>query len=128
MPLYNPTSISTIKVNATAGENLVAGDLAYLKSDGKYWKASVSSSSTGTQKLLLANATINADAVGEFIAYGTFTTSGLTAGAVYYMSTGGGISTTPPSTQDYVIRPIGTASSTTTLEFDPSVSWATYKS
>jgi hypothetical protein len=127
MPLYNPASISTIKVNATAGENLVAGNLCYLKSDGKYWKASVSSTSTGTAKLLMANATINADAVGQFVAYGTFTTTGLTAGSVYYMSTGGGISTTPPSTQDYVIRPIGTASSTTNLEFDPSVSWATYK-
>lgn len=127
MPLYNPASISTIKVNATAGENLVAGNLCYLKSDGKYWKASVSSTSTGTAKLLMANATINADAVGQFVAYGTFTTSGLNAGSVYYLSLTGGISATPPSTQDYVIRPIGTASSTTTLEFDPSVSWATYK-
>jgi hypothetical protein len=127
MPLYFQPTTSTIKVNATAGENLVAGNLCYLKSDGKYWKASVSSSGTGIAKLLLANATISADATGEFIAYGTYTTTGLTAGAVYYMSTGGGISTTPPSTQDYVIRPIGTASSTTTLEFDPSVSWATYK-
>lgn len=127
MPLYNPVSTSTIKVNATAGENLVAGNLCYLKSDGKYWKASVSSTTTGTAKLLMANATINANDTGEFIAYGTFTTSGLTAGSVYYMSTGGGIATTPPSTQDYVIRPIGTASSTTTLEFDPSVNWATYK-
>lgn len=127
MPYFAPASASTIKVNATAGENLVAGDLTYLKSDGKYWKASVSSSATGTAKLLMANATISANAIGQFIAYGTVTTTGLTAGAVYYMSTGGGISTTPPSTQDYVIRPIGTASSTTTLEFDPSVSWATYK-
>jgi hypothetical protein len=127
MPLFQPVSASTIKVNATAGENLVAGDLTYLKSDGKYWKASVSSSTTGTAKLLLANATINADTSGEFIAYGTFTTSGLTAGSVYFMSTGGGISTASPTTQDYVIRPVGTASSTTTLEFDPSVSWATYK-
>ena len=127
MPLFNPASATTIKVNATAGENLVAGNLCYLKSDGKYWKADVSSTTTGTAKLLMANATINADAVGQFVAYGTFTTTGLTAGSVYYMSTGGGISTTPPSTQDYVIRPIGTASSTTNLEFDPSVSWATYK-
>jgi hypothetical protein len=127
MPLFQPVSLSTIKVNETAGENLVAGDLAYLNTDGKYWKASVSSTSTGTSKLLLANATINADAVGEFIAFGTFTTSGLTAGSVYFMSTAGGISTAAPTTQDYVIRPIGTASSTTTLEFDPSVSWATYK-
>ena len=127
MPLYNPVSASTIKVNATAGENLVAGDLTYLKSDGKYWKASVSSTTTGTAKLLIANATINADSIGQFIAYGTVNTSGLTAGSVYYMSTGGGISATAPTTQDYVIRPIGTASSTTTLEFDPSVSWATYR-
>ena len=127
MPLYNPVSTSTIKVNATAGENLASGNLVYLKSDGKYWKASVTSYTTGISKLLLANATILADAVGEFIAYGTFTTSGLTAGSVYYMNTSGGIATTTPSTQDYVIRPIGTASTTTTLEFDPSVSWATYK-
>jgi len=127
MPYYAPASTSTIKVNATAGENLVAGDLTYLKSDGKYWKASVSSSTTGTAKLLMANATISANAVGQFIAYGTVPMVGLTAGSVYFMSTGGGISTAAPTTQDYVIRPVGTASSTTTLEFDPSVSWATYK-
>lgn len=126
MPLYNPVS-STIKVTATAGENLVAGDLVYLKSDGKYWKASNTSVTTASTKLLLANATINADATGEFIAYGQFTTSGLTAGSNYFVGASGAITATSPTTEDYVVRPIGTALSTTILEFNPDVTWITYK-
>ena len=136
MPLYQPLVQLTNNLNigtyaftetATAGENLVAGNLCYLKSDGKYWKADVSASGTSTTKLLIANATISADATGEFIAMGNFNTTGLTAGSNYFVGTAGAITTATPTTQDYVIRPIGTALSTTVLEFNPSVSWATYK-
>lgn len=116
-----------ISVVATAGENLVAGNLCYLKSDGKYWKAGNGSVTTSSTKLLMANATINADATGEFIAYGQFTTSGLVAGSNYFVGTAGAITTTPPTTEDSVTRPIGTALSTTVLEFNPDVTWLTYK-
>src|SRR6056297_1017030 len=54
----------------TAGESLVAGDLTYLKSDGKYWKADASADTTSSTDLLLCNATIAADTTGEFIEYG----------------------------------------------------------
>lgn len=116
-----------LTIVGTAGENLVAGNLCYLKSDGKYWKASHAAASTSTTKLAIANATINTDVTGEFIVYGTFTTTGLTAGSNYFVGTAGAITTTTPTTEDYVIRPIGTALSTTKLEFQPSTSWITYK-
>ena len=114
-------------IEATAGENLVAGNLCYLKSDGKYWKADNSAESTASTKLVIATETINANATGTLLTYGQFTTSGLNAGSNYFVGSTGGITATTPTTQDYVIRPIGTASSTTVLEFNPSVTWATYR-
>jgi len=116
-----------ISVIATAGESVVAGNLLYLKNDGKYWKASNTSETTSTTSLAIANASISADATGEVIVYGTFTTTGLTAGSNYFVGAGGAITTTTPTTEDYVIRPIGTALSTTKLIFNPTTSWITYK-
>jgi hypothetical protein len=116
-----------LAIIGTAGENLVAGNLCYLKSDGKYWKASNTSVTTASTKLVMANATISANATGELIVFGQFTTTGLTAGSNYFVGAAGAITTTAPSTEDYVVRPVGTALSTTVLEFNPSVSWITYK-
>ena len=120
-------STYALTITATAGENLVAGNLVYLKNDGKYWKASNTSTTTATTKLLIANGTINADATGSFTAYGPFTTTGLTAGSNYFVGASGAITTTAPTTEDYVVRPIGTALSTTILEFNPDNTWITYK-
>lgn len=116
-----------LSIIATAGENLVSGNLCYLKSDGKWWKASNTAAATASSRLAIANATINANATGELIVFGQYTTTGLTAGSVYFVGAAGAITTTTPTTEDYVVRPVGTASSTTTLEFNPSTSWITYK-
>lgn len=128
-PVQSNLNLGTYAITqtATAGENLVSGNLCYLKSDGKYWKASNTSVTTASTHLLIANASITADTTGEFIMYGQFTTSGLTAGSVYFVGAAGAISTSTPTTQDYVIRPIGTALSTTILLFTPGPEWATYK-
>lgn len=116
-----------ITITATAGENLVSGNLCYLKNDGKYWKASNTAVATAYTKLVMANATINANATGEFIVYGPYTTTGLTAGSNYFVGAAGAITTTTPTTEDYVIRLVGTALSTTVLEFNPDTTWLTYK-
>lgn len=128
-PVTSNVNLGTYAITqtATAGENLVAGNLCYLKSDGKYWKADNSAAATASTNLLMANGTINANNTGEFIMYGQFTTAGLTAGSVYFVGTAGAITTTTPTTQDYVIRPVGTALSTTVLLFTPGVEWATYR-
>lgn len=73
----------------------------------------------------MANTTISADASGEFIKYGDLTTTGLTAGAIYYASeTAGAYTATAPTTSGAIIRIIGTAESTTVLTFNPDVSFA----
>lgn len=116
-----------ITIIATAGENLVSGNLCYLKNDGKYWKASNTAASTASTRLVLANATINANATGEFIVTGQYTTTGLSAGSNYFVGAAGAITTTSPTTEDYVVRPVGTALSTTVLEFNPDTTWIVYK-
>jgi len=58
------------------------------------------------------------------LTYGPYTTSGLTAGSTYYLSTtAGAITTTAPSGSGDIVRIIGYANSTTELFVDPSKSW-----
>jgi len=106
----------------TAGESLVAGDICYLKSDGKYWKTDADAEATSKGQIRMSLATISADATGLFSREGyTWTTSGLTAGSTYYLSTTAGSKTvTAPSATGDIIRPIGYARSTTVFVFEPS--------
>jgi len=113
-----------VKQTGTAGEALVFGDLCYLKSDGKYWKADASAATTAANKLVFALATISADATGEFLVSGfikdaTFGT--LTIGAQVYLSeTTGTITQTAPTTTGAIIRSIGYAESADVIDFQPS--------
>jgi hypothetical protein len=105
----------------TAGENLSAGDVCYLKaSDGKYWKAKADAEATSSTQLRLALASINADATGLFLAFGKYTTTGLTIGSVYLSAaTGGARVTTAPSASTNVQRQIGSNQSATEFFFRP---------
>lgn len=108
----------------TAGENLVAGNVCYLKSDGKMWKADSDAESTSSSMIVMALATINADASGQFLISGRYTTSGLTAGSKYFISgTAGAITTTAPSAASSVVRIVGYALSTTVLYFMPDTAY-----
>jgi hypothetical protein len=107
----------------TAGENLVENDLVYLKSDGKYWKADYLTVATcSTELRLVTDATITANASGESLTIGLksgFT--GLTAGELYYVGASGAIClySAIPDTEGIIVRSVGTAKSTTELEFNP---------
>jgi hypothetical protein len=50
-----------------------------------------------------------------------FTTSGLTAGASYFVGNSGGITTTAPTTSGYAVQRIGAAFSTTRLFLQPGL-------
>ena len=50
-----------------------------------------------------------------------FTTSGLTAGASYFVGNSGGITNTAPTTSGYAVQRIGTAFSTTKLFLQPGL-------
>ena len=104
----------------TAGEAVADNDLCYLKSDGKFWKADADAAATADGMLAIATATISADATGTFLVFGRKTTSGLTAGSTYYVSTTlGAITATAPSATGDIVRIVGHALSTTVLFFNP---------
>ena len=105
----------------TAGENLSAGDVCYLKAaDSKYWKAQSDAEATSSTQLRLALGTINADATGLFLAFGKYTTTGLTVGNVYLSAASAGARvTTAPSASTNVVRQIGSNQSSTVFFFNP---------
>jgi hypothetical protein len=50
-----------------------------------------------------------------------FVTTGLTAGASYFVGNSGGVTTTPPTTSGYAVQRIGAAFSTTKLFLQPGL-------
>lgn len=104
----------------TAAVSLVAGDLCYMNSAGKMDKADASAEATCDTLIGMCLDTIAGDATGSFLLFGRWTTTGLTAGANYYVSlVAGGITTTAPSGTGEIVRIVGTAISTTVLFFNP---------
>lgn len=104
----------------TAAETLANGDLCYINGSGEMAKADADAEATADSLLGLCTETISASATGTFLLFGKFTTSGLTAGANYYVSTAlGEITATAPSATGDIIRIVGTALSTTVLFFNP---------
>ena len=53
----------------TAGEDLTQGEICYLKSDGKLWKASATASTT-SRAIAMCVAPVSADAMGPFLIRG----------------------------------------------------------
>jgi len=117
----NTGDSANVTKTLTAGENLVAGNVCYLKADGKMWKAKGDAEVTTKGKIAMALASITANTTGSFLVDGDYTTSGLTAGATYFISTStaGAVTSTTPTTGNF-IRIIGVAISTTVLNFNPS--------
>jgi hypothetical protein len=105
-----------------AGENVVAKDVLYLKvADGKYWKVDANAQATCGTKLVMAIESISADATGTCLVYGSYTTTGLTAGIQYASATTAGAFTpTAPSGSGDIVRIVGNAESTTVFFFNPS--------
>jgi hypothetical protein len=110
------------ETNNIAGEDLSAGDLVYLSTDGKYYKSSALLISKSTTELRLALENILTDATGSLLVYGyyDFVSPILTAGDKYYVSTASGNITDQLylGTSD-VIRYVGTAYSDETILFNP---------
>jgi len=90
------------------------GDLVYLSSADTWSQADADAEATCSSALgIRISAT-------DVLLRGVYTTSGLTAGNVYYASaTAGEITTTAPSGSGDIVRVIGYAISTTELYFNP---------
>ena len=106
------TTFSGRYVSMTAGENVVFGELCYVKSDGKLWKTDANSAST-MPGLFIAAATISADAAGNFIMPGSFIRNDAwtwtVGGAIYASGTAGAMTQTAPSTSGDTVQKVGIA-------------------
>ena len=107
-----------------AGVTLAAGDLCYLNSTSDAVKVDASAEATCKGMLVMAAEAISALNTGKFILFGTYTTTGLTAGSEYYASTTAGeTTTTAPSATGEIVRVVGYAVSSTKFFFNPDVTW-----
>jgi len=108
--------------NSVVGESVLKGDILYLNTDSKWYKASATSILTSTTELGIAsidaitNAEINIISTGHF----NYTPGSLSSGLKYYLSTvPGKITTTLYVNTANVIRYLGTAYSDEILVFNP---------
>ena len=102
---------------APAFEDVVAGEALYSRaSDGKVGKAIANDTVDKATCIGFAQTSKSTGQDVRCLTHGQLATSGLTAGADYYLSTSsGGITATPPSgAGKYLVR-VGRASSTTQL-------------
>ena len=124
-------SFSGPSATMTAGEALDFGQLCYLKSDGKWWKADADAA-TSMPGLAIAGATIAADATGVFILPGSFIRDdswNWTVGALIYAGSGattshaaGAINQGVPTGAGDQIQAIGIATHADRMLFVPSIS------
>jgi len=111
-----------MKATFTAGENLVFGDVCYMKSDGKMWKADADAAST-MPAVAMAIATIAADANGLFLLHGVARQDSwnwTVGGAIYASVTAGGLSQTAVSGTSDCHQVIGYATHADRMLFMPS--------
>jgi len=104
------------------GESVEVGNLLYLSTDGKYYKASASAKISSTTELKISKFSKAVGDIIEYVDYGpyAFTDVVLVPGSKYYISViPGKITTTRYVNTSNVIRYVGTAIDTTTLLFNP---------
>ena len=107
----------------TAGQNLTFGQLVYMKSDGKMWKADADATTT-TPAIAMAAENISANASGTFLRVGWARDDSWTwtvGGRLYVSVTAGGISQSVVGGSGDVSQPIGVAESATIIYFLPSM-------
>jgi len=118
----------------TAGEELTIGEVAYLKSDGKYWHTDADAEATSKGKLIMATATISADGTGvgllpsdiSFLRNDATTAWTVTTlGETQYLSTTAGALTNDVSgyTTGDCVRIAGYMKTTTIINFNVGKDW-----
>jgi hypothetical protein len=108
----------------TVGENVTDGDLLYLSSNGTYLKTSNTSDTTCSTELRIATENILSGQTGNGLIQGKYTTTGLTQGDKYWVgATSGTYTNVQPNGDGDIVRYVGTALNSTTLEFMPDETW-----
>ena len=123
-PTSDHTYSSSECVSFTAGESLVFGDICYMKSDGKMWKAKANVATT-MPGIFLAVATISAEAAGLFVCSGIVRddTWNFTVGVIVFVSaaTGGLLTSTAPAVATNFVQPVGIALTADIILMKPSL-------
>lgn len=109
----------------TVAEDVDAMEVCYINGSGTLNLADASAEATAKGALRLADENILNGNSGTFLLPNAVkVTSGLTAGAVYYLSeTAGAITTTAPTTSGAIVRVVGYAESTTDFYFYPDATF-----
>jgi len=115
------TTYEGLTTDDIVGESVVFGDLLYMKSDGKWWKASNAVASSAEFPVQgMAVATISVDTSGKILLYGTVrndTWSFATLGSVFC---GVDVPThIKPTTSGYTVQIIGTSLDVEKMYFNP---------
>lgn len=116
--LSNKLFVETL--TATAAHSFVIGDVGIIIDAGTVSLADASAVATCEDEIVIATATIAAEAAGVFAHYGLLTgLSSLTNGRAYVSETPGGTTSTAPTTALAVVRPVGNVRGTNTLFINP---------
>lgn len=111
-------------VTLIAGQDLVFGDICYVKSDGKMGKADSDAIATATA-LFMALGTIANDASGSFATPGNFVRndawSWTVGGTIYLSGTAGAMTQTMPTATNSVVQILGVAMHADRMFFIPQL-------
>ena len=111
-----PPGVAPKSVTVTASGALAAGDFVNIFDNLGTLTAQLADESTGLNANGFVTAAIPDTTTGTaFVAGVNNQVSGLTPGDSYWLSTAGGVTTTPPTTEDGVQQPLGIALSATEL-------------
>ena len=123
-------SATGTKTRLKANEAQAFGDLCFINADGEAQLADADAIATACVVCMCADASISADAYGNYLLFGTarddtwnWTVGGF-AGMIYLSTTGttgNTLTQTAPSGADDVIQPIGYALSADSMFFKPSL-------
>lgn len=122
------TAVGDVVTDIVAGENLVFGNIVYLKSDGKWWKA-VNTAIATTGLIGFVMESKSADQAVKVMLRGFVRDDdySFTVGGAVYLGGSGAVTQTAPSTEDYVIQVLGFAIHADRFYFNPSVDRIEYK-
>lgn len=111
----------------TANENQAFGDVCYIDSDGQAHLADADAIASGVVCVMCADATISADASGNYLLHGIVRddTWAWTVGGLVYLSltgtTGNTLTQTAPSATDDCIVILGVATHADRIYFNPQL-------
>lgn len=115
-----PSGTGVDAVTATASVAISAGNFVNLYNNAGVLSMKLADCSTGLQADGYVLAAVASGSTGTVYLNNQNTAqTGLTPGTIYFLSTAGGISATPPTTAGYLNQVVGKSVSATSLQFRP---------